>query len=201
MPTRRIHIFQRHAVEGTPRTIAQTLQGLVSVFPFVTQVIAWTLQRFFPNRTGYSNSWRHTIGIIFHWLEAAGKGFPSDHLKQEQQRIIETIEPDDRLAAVAVSMPRHRRSKNQVSFLHRNFFAFDNRVGSGAFKYETERREVMPVILGHFPGLQQLHGHKHGVGRGALSSVLLSLIRRIDKPQHTPFRFTIETVHITHSLN
>src|SRR4029450_5597712 len=197
MPARRIHIFQRYTVEGTPRTIAQTLQGLVSVFPLVTQVIVRTLRRFFPNRAGHSNSWRHTIGVIFDWLQAATKGFPGDHLKQEQQRVIETIEPDHRFATVPVSMPCHRRSENQVSLLHGNFFSFDNRVGSTAFEYETERREVMPVILGHFPGLQQLLGHKHGGGRGALSSILSSLIRRIDKSQHPPLRLAIETVHVS----
>src|SRR4030095_3602872 len=25
----------------------------------------------FPNRAGHSNSWRHTIGVIFDWLQAA----------------------------------------------------------------------------------------------------------------------------------
>src|SRR5262249_44967241 len=159
----------------TTGTITQMFQSVVGVFPFVMQVIARALRRFFPNRSCRSNSWRDTLGVIFHRLQATGKGFPSDHLKQEQQRVIEAIEPDDGLATVAVTMPCHRGSKNQVSLLHGNLFSFDNGVSPAAFEYETKRREVVPVILGDLAGLQQLHGHKHGVGRSALSPILLSL--------------------------
>ena len=58
----------------------------------------------------------------------------------------------------------------------------------------------MPVILGYLAGLEQLHGHENGVG-GALSSILLSLIRRIDKSQHPPLRLAIETVHVARCLD
>jgi hypothetical protein len=198
---RRIHIFQCHTVEGTSGTSAQTLQRFIGVFPFVMQVVAGTLRQFLPNRAGHSNFGRYTIGVIFARLQAAGKCFPGDDLKQEQQGVVETIEPDHRFAAVSVPMPCHRRSKNQVSLLHRNFFAFDNRVSSAALEYEPERREVVPVILGHLAGLQQLHGHKHGMRRRALSSVLVALIGRIDESEHAPLRFAVETVHIAYCLD
>src|SRR5262245_6282855 len=121
--------------------------------------------------------------------------------KQYHQGLSETIKLDHRLAAISMSMPCHRSSKNQVPLLHRNFFAFDNRVGSPAFEYEPERGEVVPVILSHLAGLQQLHGHQHGMRRRALSPVLVALIGGIDESEHASLRLAVETVHIAYCLD
>src|SRR5207249_9180207 len=108
MAALRIDIFQRHAIEGTSRPVAETLQSFVSVLPFVVQVIGWTLRRLLPNRSRRSNSGRHAVRSIFQWLKTAGKCFPGDRLKQKQSRIIKTVQPDNRFAAVTVSVPGHR---------------------------------------------------------------------------------------------
>src|SRR5207247_11019856 len=98
-------------------------------------------------------------------------------------------------------MPRHRGSENQVSLFHRNLLTFYDSVDSTPFQYEPKRREIVPVILGHLPGFQKLHGHEHRVGHGALSSVLVSLIGGIDESQHASFRLAAEAVHLCYRLN
>src|SRR2546427_11398105 len=120
MAALRINIFQRNALERTSMPIAEQLQSFVSVLPFVVQVIGRTLRRLLPNRSRRSNSGRHAVRSIFQWLKTAGKCFPRDRLKQKQHRIIKTVQPDNRFAAVTVSVPRHRESENQVSLITRN---------------------------------------------------------------------------------
>src|SRR5918996_5051511 len=201
MPARWIDVFECHAIEGTSGAVAETLQRLIGVLPFVMQVIRRTFGWFLPSRSRHSNSRRDTVCAVLDRLKTAGKSLPCDHLEQEQQGIIKAVEPNNRLPAVAVSVPRHRWSKDQVSLLHRDLFSFNDRVGSAALEYEPERREIVPVILGHFPRLQKLHGHEHRMRGRPLSSVLLSLIRRIDESQNPPFRLAVEAVHVAHGLD
>jgi putative membrane protein len=78
-------------------------------------------------------------------------------VEESDQRDVEAVEPDHRLAAVvAVVVEGPRRRDDEVAEAHRRALAVDGRVGAFAVEHQAQRRLRVPVRRRHLAGQDQL---------------------------------------------